>query len=109
MTWSIAYADGAANAYRIWQAGDGDAQFEYIPVTPERSSTGHYSGGPPRAGTLTAAQVTELWRQLAELEREPRADERCKGDGAFRIDDRSFLVARGPLLLAFDGWLAKLA
>jgi len=105
--WSIAYSDGSANAYQL--ASDGEAAtFEYRPVTPERSSTGMYSGGEPRTGRLDAVQVAELWRQVRDLEANAqlRATDRMKGTGAFWLTDaagtRDFIILRGPALLAFD-------
>ncbi|HEY5928197.1 MAG TPA: hypothetical protein VIV11_41200 [Kofleriaceae bacterium] len=111
--WSLQYADGSANAYSI--NGDGDAAtFEYDPVTPERSSTGMYSGGDPRKGPLDAARVVELWTQVRALEANAglHTTERAKGTGAFSIMEagatRSFIIERGPELLAFDALLAAL-
>lgn len=105
--WSIGYWDGSANAYHV--TADGTAvTFEYRPVTPERSSTGMYSGGPPRAARLDAAQAAELWRRVCELESttELHSVDRMKGTGAFQLTDaagtRDFIILRGPALLAFD-------
>jgi hypothetical protein len=111
--WTLGYRDGAANGY--WFEADGDgATFVYDPVTPEQSSTGRYSGGPPRAGRLDAATVRELWRHVRALEGDPalRAVDRDKGTGAFDVADeagrRAFIIARGPELLAFDAFVAAL-
>jgi hypothetical protein len=41
------YADGSANVYRIKPDS-----LEYIPVKPEESSTGMYSGGEPKKVAL---------------------------------------------------------
>lgn len=109
--WAIAYADGSANAYHLASDGAG-ATFEYRPVTAAQSSTGQYSGGEPRRGKLDAAQVAELWRQLAALEANPKlhTTDRMKGTGAFQVTDaagtRAFIIRRGPALLAFDELLA---
>ncbi len=111
--WSITYADGSANAYHLASDGGGDgATLEYRPVTPAQSSSGQYSGGEPRRGRLDAAQVIELWRQLAALEANPKlhTTDRMKGTGAFQLTDaagsRAFIIQRGPALLAFDALLA---
>ncbi len=107
--WSLEYSDGSANAYLV--TAD---TFEYRPVTPERSSTGMYSGGPPREGRLDAAQATELWRVVRELEAATKLHtaDRMKGTGAFHVTDaagtRDFIVLRGPELLAFDELLRAL-
>ena len=105
--WSLEYADGSANAYRIEADGDG-ATFEYLPVTAERSSTGMYSGGSPRAAHLDAVQAAGLWRGVGALEAATHlyTEERMKGTGAFRVTEgggtRAFIILRGPELLAFD-------
>jgi len=105
--WSIGYSDGSANAYQVTAEGT-VVTFEYRPVTPERSSTGMYSGGPPREGQLEGAQAAELWRMVRELESaaELHTVDRMKGTGAFHLTDaagtRDFIILRGPALLAFD-------
>jgi len=111
--WSITYADGSANVYQV--TADGDVvRFAYRPVTPERSSTGMYSGGEPRSGLLEAPQVAALWRQVRELEANTplHVADRGKGTGAFQLTEAThagaFIIVRGPALLAFDelvhGW-----
>ena len=112
-TWSLRYSDGSANAYRIDGDGDG-ATFDYDPVTPERSSTGMYSGGDPRKGRLDAARVAQLWAQVRALEAKTalHVEDRAKGTGVFAITEagatRTFIIARGPELLAFDELVAAL-
>jgi len=85
--------DGSANSHRFEQAAaDAEVAFEYVPVTPERSSTGMYSGGPPRRGRLAPgdARVDELWRRALALESAPalRTELRAKGTGAFAVATR---------------------
>lgn len=111
--WSVSYHDGSGNAFQFERAEE-SASYTYSPVTPERSSTGMYSGGNPAAGPLGEEQVAELWKRLLELEAATAAhtEERGKGTGAFRIvtpvGERSFIVERGDLLKAFDEFLAAL-
>lgn len=84
--WSVDYSDGSGNAFRFWQESAGAAaQFSYNPVTPEQSSSGTYSGGKPRQGTLKPRQVQELWRRIRRLEGDPskHAATRKKGSGGF--------------------------
>lgn len=113
MTWTIVYRDGSANAYRFAAAGEG-ATFSYDPVTPERSSTGMYSGGDPRSGELSPAVSAELWQRVRALEANTalHVADRGKGTGAFGIDEssgnRTFIIARGPELVAFDAFVAAL-
>jgi hypothetical protein len=109
--WTLDYADGSANRYRIWSDGDG-ASFEYDPVTPAESSTGMYSGGDPRAGKVDATTLASIWQQVRDLEANTaqHTAERGKGTGAFTITDpsgeRAFIVDRTPQLVAFDDLLA---
>jgi hypothetical protein len=49
------YSDGSANRYVITET-----TVEYIPVKPEESSTGMYSGGEPRSISITADQFKML-------------------------------------------------
>ena len=113
MSWRIGYSDGAGNAYSFI-ADNTDARFVYDPVTPDRSSTGTYSGGEPRAGMLDAMQVFTLWRLVRALAANPalHVADRGKGTGAFRVSDadgeRSFIILRGAELAAFDSFAAAL-
>jgi len=54
------YADGSANRYLLTEK-----ELQYLPVKPEESSTGFYSGGEPKTVTVTALQYNEL-RNLFE-------------------------------------------
>lgn len=54
------YADGSANRYVITASS-----LQYIPVKPEESSTGMYSGGEPAEVNLTEEQFKNL-QQLLE-------------------------------------------
>ncbi len=49
------YADGNANVYVITPT-----ELKYIPVTPEESSSGTYSGGEPKNIAITPAQFQTL-------------------------------------------------
>lgn len=99
--WTIVYADGSANVYRF-QADGVIVRFTYEPVTPERSSTGFYSGGNPIDQPLTNddPRLDELWQHVHALDADTasHAEERNKGDGAFTITvgekRRRFLVLR---------------
>ncbi len=109
----LEYSDGSANAYRFVVEGN-TATFVYDPVTPEHSSTGMYSGGPPRAGRLDAAQLAVLSQDVRALEMTTalHVSDRGKGTGAFHITDdsgsRSFIIARGSELARFDALVAAL-
>ena len=109
MPWLIIYSDGAGNKYEIR-----DGRLSYDPVTPERSSTGTYSGGDPRTAQLDEAQGAELRERVRVLEGETalHGPDRNKGTGAFHVEDedgkRSFIVERVPALLAFDAHMKAL-
>lgn len=49
------YADGSGNVYRL-----SSGTLEYVPVTPERSSSGIYSGGEPQKADVTTEQFGDL-------------------------------------------------
>ncbi len=113
--WSIQYADGAANVYRFEQgSAGGEVSFEYVPVTPEMSSTGSYSGGAPHQARLAAgdARVAELWRRVETIEADTAShtDARAKGTGAFRIatpsGTREFIVEQGAVLAEIHRFMA---
>jgi hypothetical protein len=114
--WTLSYADGAANQYRFSQDSQGAAvAFEYIPITPEQSSTGHYSGGDPVSAQLPAGdpRIAELWRRVDALEADPalHAQDRNKGTGAFHATtpagERRFIVEMGATLADFDTFVRK--
>ena len=111
--WSLAYSDGSANAYRFVSDGD-SVVFEYDPITPKTSSTGTYSGGDPRSGTLDAQTVESLWSHVRALESDAalHVEDRNKGTGSFSIPDatgtRSFIIERGPALAIFDAFVKSL-
>jgi hypothetical protein len=105
--WTINYADGSANQYTFTQsAAGGEVSFEYDPVTPERSSTGSYSGGDPHKAQLAAddPRIEELWSRVekAEADTANHAPDRNKGTGAFSLvtpsGSRTFIVEMGPAL-----------
>jgi hypothetical protein len=83
-------ADGNGNVHLCEQLAGGPARFEYRPVRPEDSSSGVYSGGPAREGTLAEADVKALWELVAAaVEDESRhVERREKGTVA--------IVAEGP-------------
>ena len=113
--WSLSYSDGSANNYQFKQdTKEGEVYFEYIPVRPEQSSTGMYSGGDPRKGLLDKNQTAELEKWLDKLEKETslHAKDRIKGSGSFRIksgsETRSFLINQSPQLDEFNQFLKNL-
>jgi hypothetical protein len=49
------YADGSANLYLMTKQ-----ELRYVPVTPEQSSTGMYSGGEPKTVPISTDQFNAL-------------------------------------------------
>ena len=49
------YADGSANLYLLTEQ-----ELRYVPITPEQSSTGRYSGGEPKTVPITPDQFNAL-------------------------------------------------
>ncbi|HKY63539.1 MAG TPA: hypothetical protein VJR29_08980 [bacterium] len=113
--WSLAYSDGSANRYRFGQdTKGGETQFEYLPIRPEESSTGTYSGGEARQGRLDAKQTAQLQQWLGKLEKNKalHTADRAKGTGAFTLNSgdetRSFIIQDSPELRDFNEFLKKL-
>lgn len=110
--WSLGYSDGSANGYHFGQdSKGGPVTYEYLPVRPENSSTGTYSGGEPRQGRLDAKQAAELQKWLGKLESDKslHQESRDKGTGSFTLksgdDTRRFIVQMSPTLQEFDAFL----
>lgn len=60
------YSDGNSNLYVLTPS-----QLQYIPVKPENSSSGVYSGGDPKSVTITPEQYTELQALLEKAFSQP--------------------------------------
>jgi hypothetical protein len=112
--WTVTYDDGSANRYTFSQrSAEGGVEFEYVPVRPEESSTGTYSGGEPASARLAAADPTvdELWRRIEALAADPelRAEDRAKGTGSFLVitpaGERRFIIEAGAALTDFDAFV----
>lgn len=109
-SWTVIYSDHSGNVYRFWKdGGDVDARFAYDPVTPERSSSGTYSGGDPYEGIMDPAQVEALLQRIRDLEDDTgsHATSRMKGTSSFRIREggaaeRRFIIRAGRACAAFD-------
>ncbi len=112
---TLDYADGSANHYRVVCAG-ASAEITYTPVTPRQSSSGSYSGGAPWQAHLAAGDVrlAALLEQVQALHanRALHTEARGKGSGAVTLTSaagtHSFLVAPGPAVRALDAALAAL-
>jgi len=113
--WKVEYHDGSGNGYRFWRdSSEANAHFQYEPVQPKESSSGSYSGGEARFGSLDTKQAEELWQRIRNLHANAslQAKTRELGTGAFKIDDRGkkeeFLIKDGEELQGFNRFLAKL-
>ncbi len=75
---SYQYADGSANVYIIKPDS-----LEYLPVKPEESSTGFYSGGDPRKVALTTEEFGNVQYMLeaAKKKHEIHIPDRIKTSG----------------------------
>jgi hypothetical protein len=111
--WSVSYHDGSGNGFLFAQSSPGEpARFTYSPITPERSSTGSYSGGEPAAGVLDGEQAMALWQRVRRLEAdtEIHTEQRMKRTGSFRLvssnRERAFIVNFGDELASFDAFVA---
>jgi hypothetical protein len=98
------YADGSANRYIITPS-----QFEYIPVTPEESSTGAYSGGEPKDIPLQPKQYEAIRALLDEALNTPSAhmNDRIKTSGlVVKIDGNKttscILTPKSAILLKIE-------
>lgn len=109
----LAYSDHSGSSYRFWKAShDEPAQFVFDPVTPERSSSGTYSGGRPNQGKLDSAQAEALLERVRNLEADTEChiDKRMMGTGSFRIregdgPERHFMIRSSSSREAFDTFL----
>lgn len=113
-TWTLTYADGAANLYRL-VADDLAVAFAYEPVTPATSSSGIYSGGPPRQAHLAHGdpRLARLWPAVdAALVTGAPAGPRAKGTGAIELTRGGApraAVIHGPTQRALEAILAAIA
>jgi hypothetical protein len=94
MTARHAYVDGNNNTYEI---GD---RLEYVPITPEQSSSGTYSGGDPKSVALAAderATLIELLERISS-DRDNLLETRLMGCGTvIHGETYRFCRASSPL------------
>lgn len=111
--WSVSFTDGSNNSYHV-TAVAGGVSFVYTPITPKWSSSGVYSGGPPRQGTLSGEQVAELWRALDAITTRGGSppEHRTKGTAILTTEvagqTSSRLVGHSHIRVTFERWLAAL-
>lgn len=80
------YADGSANVYVLTADS-----LEYVPVTPEQSSTGFYSGGDPKKIAITPQQFRTVRAMLetAKSKHEIHLPDRIKTSGVITTVSKS--------------------
>jgi len=78
----VKYADGNGNRYVIT-----NDSIEYIPVTPEMSSSGIYSGGSPKKCSITKDDFSVIEKDINRIVNNPdiHISTRMKGTGMFSI------------------------
>lgn len=113
--WTLRFYDGSGNGYYfVKDEKDSAASFEYDPITPEQSSSGHYSGGTPVKGSLDSDQCQKLWdwTRLFQNDESLQNDQRLKGTGWFKLDiageKADFTADRGAKLEEFMTFLKGL-
>jgi hypothetical protein len=107
----LTYADGSANRYVITPT-----QLNYIPVKPEESSTGIYSGGEPAQVALSSEQfnhVKELF-ESALAQTDQQITDRIKTSGLVVIQNgtvrrEAILKPGSPILIQLEAELKKIA
>lgn len=88
------YADGNANRYQILPD-----RLRYIPVKPEESSTGNYSGGEPADISLSAAdyqKLQNLFEQVSGQTEQPAS--RIKGSSLIIAGSQQFILKPGNFI-----------
>ncbi|MDF1667311.1 MAG: hypothetical protein P1V97_36535 [Planctomycetota bacterium] len=113
--WTLEFYDGNGNGYTFSHPDKAKpASFDFDPLTPEESSSGHYSGGTPASGSLSSEQLSSLWSwvHLFQNDESLQCEQRPKGTGCFVIkkaDAKSeFYVGRGEKLDEYMSFLGEL-
>ena len=113
--WSVSYHDGSNNGFSCQQdAAGGEVGAAYTPMTPERSSSGTYSGGAAWKGTVSGNQARALWRMIRGLQADKAQHEvnRVMGSGSFKLKtpggETKFIIRRGGNLQRLDSFLEQL-
>ena len=85
---SYVYLDGSANRYLITSSS-----IVYDPITPEKSSTGMYSGGEPYTVNISEEQFDQLNSvfQKAIYNKVGQTELRGKGTGALVVQDKTYI------------------
>lgn len=104
--WTFRFGDGSGNLYLFTGQTPDSGRFEYQPMTPLYSSSGHYSGGEPTSCALTAEDLQSLRAHFAEWQADSanHAEQREKGTGSLTWEEqgqrRHFILRRGAAVEA---------
>ena len=106
----FSYFDGSGNGYTIH-----NKDFKYKPVTPERSSSGTYSGGKPVSRLLTEEELANALKlfQNAISAKDEHQDDRAMLTGLVVVStgaDTTRIVLRpgSPKKIELENFLLKL-
>lgn len=93
----LMYADGSANRYEI-----SSTELKYIPVKPEESSTGMYSGGEPAQIALSNEQYSQLKNlfESALAQTDQHIPDRIKTSGLVAVGEYQAILKPGSALKA---------
>ena len=102
----LTYADGSANRYVITST-----HVNYIPVKPEESSTGMYSGGEPATVAINAQQYAAMIAlfEKALSQTDQQIPDRIKTSGLVAVGDKRVILKPGsPILIQLEVELKKI-
>ncbi len=102
----LIYADGSANRYEI-----SASELRYIPVKPEESSTGMYSGGEPARIALNEEQYKRLKNlfEAALAKTDQQIPDRIKTSGLVVVGEKQVILKpNAPAKLAIEAELKKM-
>ena len=82
--WTVVLADGSNNVTRVVQTESG-ATWSYEPMTPERSSSGTYSGGDPANGVLDTDAAAGFWEAVTTAMKDDAGHANTRAMGTFSL------------------------
>ncbi len=110
----LSFSDGSNNRFLLFIIASGSGSLEYIPVQPENSSSGFYSGGAPASADLAEGMTQTILEKVDLLEKdtEKHLSARKMGSGLFVLkignQTRKFIIEAGEALESFRNFLAEL-
>lgn len=110
----LSFSDGSNNRFLLFITASGSGILEYMPMQPENSSSGFYSGGVPASADLAEGMTQTILEKVDLLEKdtEKHLSARKMGSGIFVLQNdrqtRKFIVEAGETLESFRNFLAEL-